>query len=268
VVRDKYQKRPRIRVARLCRFRAIGLALFLIASFPLAALEIPKAPSGRVNDYAGMLDEAARSELEAKLKTFEEATSNQLVVVTFPSLEGENLEDFSIRLADKWKIGQKGKNNGVILLVFKNDRKMRIEVGYGLEGALPDVTAHRIIEDQIAPHFKKEDYRGGLFAGVDAIIAATKGEYKPTDEKSDEVPQWVATLFVIFLFFVFIPAIFYALIIRPILSFIWPDKFTPYLSSSTGSSSGWSSGSSWSSGISSFSGGGGSFGGGGSSGSW
>ena len=125
-----------------------------------------------------MLSLSERSALEEKLRRFEEETSNQVVVVTFPSLEGESLEDFSIRLAGVWKIGQKGKDNGVILLIFKKDRKVRIEVGYGLEGALPDATSKLIIENEIVPRFRKGRFEEGIQAAVQAIMAATRGEYQ------------------------------------------------------------------------------------------
>lgn len=127
-----------------------------------------------------MLSPSKRAELEETLRRFEEETTNQIVVVTFPSLEGEVLEDFSIRLAEQWKIGQKGKDNGVILLIFKEDRKVRIEVGYGLEGALPDATAKLIIENEIVPRFREGKFDEGVEKAVQAIIGATKGEYRGT----------------------------------------------------------------------------------------
>lgn len=124
-----------------------------------------------------MISSSKQAELEEKLRQFERDTSNQIVVVTFPSLEGGALEDFSIRLADAWKIGQKGKNNGVILLIFKNDRKVRIEVGYGLEGVLTDAASKLIIENEIVPRFREGKFDEGIERAVDAIMAATKGEY-------------------------------------------------------------------------------------------
>jgi uncharacterized protein len=252
--------------------------LLLFIHFPIKAypLDVPSAPTGYVNDRAGMLDAASRAELEQKLKSFEETTSNQVIVATFPSLEGESLEDFSIRLAEKWKIGQKGRDNGAILLIFKNDRKLRIEVGYGLEGALPDATSKSIIENVITPRFKQGDFKGGIFAGIDAMMAATKGEYRAPEPQPYRrgLGDWLSMLFVIFIFLIFMPMLFYAALIRPILSLFFPRRFPPRRSSYSGGSSGWSSGS-WSSGGSSwgssgggFSGGGGSFGGGGASGSW
>jgi uncharacterized protein len=242
------------------------LSFFLFFPAISHALETPPALIARVNDYAGLLDPASRADLDQKLKAFEDQTTNQIVVVTFPSLEGESLEDFSIRLAEKWKIGQKGRDNGVILLIFKNDRKLRIEVGYGLEGVLPDAISKSIIQNEIVPHFKQGDFKGGIFAGVDAIMAATKGEYQARTPGA--LPPWAAFLFLILLFLFFIPLLIYALFLRPLFSFFWPHRFPPYRSSYSGGSSGWSSSWGGGGGGGGFSGGGGSFGGGGSSGSW
>lgn len=162
--------------------------LFLLLARPLStsALEVPKRPEGYVSDYAGMISPSTKAQLEENLRQFETETSNQVVVVTFPSLEGGALEDFSIRLAEAWKIGQKGKDNGVILLIFKNDRKVRIEVGYGLEGALTDATSRLIIANEIAPRFREGKFDEGIEAAVQAITAATKGEYRATSRSSSQ----------------------------------------------------------------------------------
>ncbi len=167
--------------------RTSFLLFFLVSFLPvLAALEIPRRPAGYVSDYAGLLSPSVKTELEDELRQFETETSNQIVVATFPSLEGEVLEDFSIRLAEAWKVGQKGKNNGVILLIFKNDRKMRIEVGYGLEGVLPDATAKLIIENEITPRFREGKYDEGILAAIQALKAATKGEYRGVSSSPTE----------------------------------------------------------------------------------
>jgi uncharacterized protein len=159
-----------------------GVSFLLLSLFfllPLAvALEVPKRAEGYVTDRAGILSYSARANLENTLRDYEQKTSNQVVVVTFLSLEGDSLEDFSMRLGEAWKVGQKGRDNGVIFLIFKNDRKIRIEVGYGLEGALPDALAGQIIRDVVAPYFRKGDYSGGIVAGTDAIMKATQGEFK------------------------------------------------------------------------------------------
>jgi uncharacterized protein len=124
-----------------------------------------------VNDYAGILAPADRGRLEARIAEREGATGAQVVVAIFSSLDGENLDDVSIRLAERWRVGQKGLDNGAILLVFVKDRKVRLEVGYGLEGAIPDAVAGQIIRDAIAPAFREGRYAAGLQAAVNAIFA-------------------------------------------------------------------------------------------------
>ena len=149
---------------------------------PLYALSVPERPAARVNDYAALLSPAARADIENTLAEFEKSTSNQVVVAIFHGLEGGSLEDFSIRLADQWKIGDRQKDNGVILLIFKEDRQVRIEVGYGLEGALPDAVAHQIIRNEIVPAFRDGRFDEGVKNAVAGIIAATRGEYKAVSE--------------------------------------------------------------------------------------
>lgn len=139
---------------------------------------MPERPAGRVTDLANTLSRDEMASLDRQLAAFERGTTDQIAVLIIPSLEGDSLEDYSIRLAEKWKIGQKGRSNGVILLIVKNDRKLRIEVGYGLEGALPDALAGTIIRSEIAPRFRAGQFYQGIEAGIQAIMAATKGEYK------------------------------------------------------------------------------------------
>ncbi len=156
----------------------IGVLLALCSLPPSAhALDVPKL-EGYVNDYAGMMTANTRSQLAGELRTFEQTDSTQVVILTVPSLEGEVIEDFGIKVAESWKIGQKGKDNGVILIVSKQDRKVRIEVGRGLEGKLTDLMAGRIIDLVVKPRFKRDDYDGGFTAGVSAIIDATRGEFR------------------------------------------------------------------------------------------
>ena len=124
-----------------------------------------------MNDYARLLSPDAERHLEAKLAERERATGAQMVVAIFPSLEGENDADFGIRLAERWRIGQKGLDNGVILLVFVQDRKVRAEIGYGLEPVLTDAVAAQIIREAIAPRFREQRYAAGLEAAVDAVYA-------------------------------------------------------------------------------------------------
>lgn len=161
---------------RICWFLSFAL-LLLLGAADIFALEVPRL-KGRVNDYAGMLSSATEQQLEAALAEFERTDSTQIVVLTIPSLEGDSLEDFSMRVAESWKIGQKGLDNGAILLISKNDRKLRIEVGYGLEGKLTDLMAGRIIRDVITPQFKAGQFDQGIVEGVQAMIQTTRGEYE------------------------------------------------------------------------------------------
>ncbi|MCX8110617.1 MAG: TPM domain-containing protein [Syntrophorhabdaceae bacterium] len=254
-----------------------------------------------MNDYAGMITPSVKSKLEKELKAFEGSDSTQVVILTIPSLKGEVIEEYSIKVAEKWKIGHKGKDNGIILLVARDDRKMRIEVGRGLEGRLTDLTAGRIIEMVIKPRFKRGDFDGGFIAGVHAIIDATRGEFtaeiKPAQpRKKDISPIWTfiffAGIILIFLgrfsrvfsgisgaiglpllaFLIFSPPTI-TLILLGILGLV-VGLFFPILFGGWhrgGTSSGWGH---WGSGgdggfdSGGFSGGGGDFGGGGASGDW
>lgn len=162
------------------------LALVLIAA-PLAGRAETPIPflSGRVNDTADMLSAGTIHDLDVLLKAHEDSTSNQVVVLTIPALQdGEEIEQFSIRVADAWKIGQKGRDNGVLLIVSRDDHKVRIEVGRGLEGALPDITCGSIIRHEIIPRFKAGDFDGGVTSGVKSILAAIRGEYTALPEES------------------------------------------------------------------------------------
>ena len=150
---------------------------FLFLSTAAHALDVPKL-QGYVNDYGNMMSPSVKTELENELKSFEQTDSTQIVILTIPSLEGEVIEDFSMKVAESWKIGQKNKDNGVIFLVAKQDKKMRIEVGRGLEGRLTDLMAGRIIDLVIKPRFKRGDFDGGFIAGISALIDATRGEFK------------------------------------------------------------------------------------------
>ena len=149
----------------------------LIFSSSAFAFDVPKL-QGYVNDYAGMISPEARGELERELGAFEKTDSTQIVILTIPSLEGGEIDDFGIKVAESWKIGQKGKDNGAIFIVARQERKMRIEVGRGLEGRLTDLMAGRIIDLVVKPRFKRGDYDGGFIAGVSSLIDATRGEFK------------------------------------------------------------------------------------------
>jgi uncharacterized protein len=144
-----------------------------------AAEVIPPAPDHYFNDYAHVVDSGTADGLNLKLDNFERTTGNQVVVAIYPKMQSNSsIDDYAVRVFRAWKVGQKDKNNGVVLFVFVDDKKMFIEVGYGLEGALPDATCKQITEYEIKPHFKNGDYTGGVVAGVNAIIAATQHEYK------------------------------------------------------------------------------------------
>ncbi len=157
------------------------IIFMLLTCLPLAgtalALDVPKL-QGYVNDYAGMISPEVKSRLETDLAAFEKSDSTQVVILTVASLEGVPIEDYGIKVAEAWKIGQKGKDNGAIFIVAKQDRKMRIEVGRGLEGKLTDLLAGRIIDLAVKPRFSRGDYDGGFVAGIAAIIDATRGEFK------------------------------------------------------------------------------------------
>lgn len=144
------------------------------------ALDVP-ALQGYVNDYANMISPAVRQKIVEELKAFEQSDSTQLVILTVPSLEGDTIEDFAIKVAETWKIGQKGKDNGILFVVASNERKIRIEVGRGLEGRLTDLMAGRIIDLVIKPRFKRGDFDGGFVSGVHALIDSTRGEFKASE---------------------------------------------------------------------------------------
>src|SRR3954468_10377311 len=139
----------------------VALVVLFLFALPLAARDVPFL-SGRVDDTAGMLSADSRQRIEAKLAALEKETGAQVAVLTIDSLNGDPLEDYSHRVAQTWKLGQQGKDNGVLLFIVKNDRKMRIEVGYGLEGQLTDLQTHVIQDETIRPAFQRGDYDGGI----------------------------------------------------------------------------------------------------------
>jgi uncharacterized protein len=142
---------------------------------------MPPAPARYFNDYANVVSPATASQLNQTLEDFERSSSSQILVAVFPKMQSDSsIEDYTARVAQSWRVGQKAKDNGAVLFVFIQDRALQMQVGYGLEGALPDALCKRIIENEITPRFKAGDYSGGLSAGVTAILAAAKGEYKGT----------------------------------------------------------------------------------------
>ena len=157
-----------------------GMALLLAAALVSLALaaDVPYL-SGRVVDNAEILKSATRSALADKLKDHEARTTNQVVVLTVRTIGDESIEQYASEVFEQWKLGQKGKDNGVLVIVVPNDRKMRIEVGYGLEGTLTDAQASRIIRNEMTPAFKAGDFDGGVTAGVDAVLRVLEGAAEP-----------------------------------------------------------------------------------------
>ncbi|RMH20894.1 MAG: TPM domain-containing protein [Acidobacteria bacterium] len=160
------------------RRRAAVLLLALLAGAHAAALEVPYL-GGRVNDLAEMLSPEVEARLEEALRRHEQATGNQVAVLTIPSLEGENLEDFSIRVVETWQLGRQGVDDGVLLLLARDDRKMRLEVGYGLEPTLTDALASRILNEIMRPRLRQGDADGAVEAGVNAVLAVLSGAELP-----------------------------------------------------------------------------------------
>jgi uncharacterized protein len=250
---------------------SVAALLCLFASLALA-FDFPQL-TGRVVDQAGVMSPQAKSDIEAKSKTLEDKSGIQLVVATVKSLEGSDIETYGYQLGRFWKLGEAKKNNGVLLLVAPKERKVRIEVGYGLEGTLTDALSSVIISSAIVPRFKNKDFSGGIERGVDGIIDVLSGdsaEWQPkinvrTESKAEDIDKLFPILFTLFLIF------FVWYLIRHV-----GDGRPPGPGSRRGPiifPGGWGS-SDWGGGGSSggfgggFSGGGGSFGGGGASGSW
>ncbi|HEY3852721.1 MAG TPA: YgcG family protein [Steroidobacteraceae bacterium] len=150
----------------------------------LARGDVPVPPlTARVIDLTGTLSGGAVNRLESELAALEEKKGSQIAVLVVPTTQPEEIEQYGIRVADQWKLGRKGVDDGAILIVAKDDRRVRIEVGYGLEGALPDATANRILDETIKPHFKVGDYDGGVEAGVEQMIAVVNGEPLPQPDR-------------------------------------------------------------------------------------
>jgi uncharacterized protein len=164
-----------------------GAGLLLLFGFTLAGAEVAVPPlTARVTDLTGTLSGGAVARIEAKLADFEAKKGTQIAVLIVPTTAPEEIEQFGIRVEDAWKLGRKGVDDGVYLIVAKNDRRVRIEVSYGLEGALPDAVANRIITETITPHFKLGDYDGGVEAGINQIISVVNGEPLPQPDKKWE----------------------------------------------------------------------------------
>ncbi len=158
--------------------------LLILLNLTVFGQTFPAKPNRLVNDYTQTLSTDQVNQLEQKLVAFNDSTSTQIAVVVINSLEGYDAADYTQRLAESWGVGSEKNNNGVVLLVSLGDRKVTIQTGYGVEGALPDAIARRIIENEITPNFKSGDYFAGISQGTDAIISYTKGEYKNDTPKA------------------------------------------------------------------------------------
>lgn len=240
--------------------------------------------SKRVMDLTATLNNEQSAALENKLAAFEEKKGSQIAVLILPTTQPETIEAFGIRVFDAWKIGRKGVDDGVILIVAKDDRKLRMEVGRGLEGVIPDAIAKRILAETIKPYFKNNDYAGGIEAGTNQIISLIEGEKLP-EVQAEPMTGWNALIIVSVFVLSFV--VFFVIVIRGILAAFKssPGKNSSHKrkhkrkqqddsssfwsnSGSTSSSSNWSSSDSSSSSSSDFSGGGGESSGGGASDSW
>jgi uncharacterized protein len=160
-------------------------AVLWLLCAPWAAAEVAVPPlKARVTDLTGTLQPDQQAALEQTLQAFENQKGSQIAVLIVPTTQPETIEQYAIRVAEAWKLGRKGVDDGVLLLIARNDRKLRVEVGYGLEGAIPDAVAKRIVSEIITPHFKQDDYFGGIRAGVDRIIKVIEGEPLPEKKSS------------------------------------------------------------------------------------
>lgn len=149
------------------------------------AFDVPQKPQGFVNDYAGVLNPETKSYLESELARFSASTTHEIAIVTIPEIGSrDTIETLSIRIADTWKVGKEKADNGIIFIIAPNDRQARIEVGYGLEGIMPDIVANRILNDDVFPKFKAGDYDGGIIAGAERIMQVASGEIVIHEEKS------------------------------------------------------------------------------------
>lgn len=247
------------------RFLFITATLLLTSIGSFSQRAVPELAGKRVHDEAQILSGQTIQQLELHLKQFEDSTSNQIAILIIPSLEGDVLEDYALRVAhNEWKLGQSKNDNGVLLLIAVDEHKMRIEVGYGLEGVLTDALCSQIIRNEMAPNFRRGDYDAGVLLAVNAMVRAIGGEYTADGTSANRVKKRpggsLITLLIIFGVIILISRI---------------RRGGNNRGSGWSSSAGWfigglggGGGSSGGGGFGGFSGGGGGFGGGGSSGSW
>ncbi len=256
--------------------RSLVLILALLAGAGLRGAEtIPPAPARYFNDYAGTVSPAVGNELNTQLEQFERTSSNQLLVAIFPRMESDSsVEDYTVRVAQAWKAGQRTKSNGAVLFAFMQEHQLYIQVGYGLEATLTDATAHDIIENILKPAFRRNDYAGGLQAAVTAMIAATKGEYHGNggtvaDKSTSATSRLLANIRGVAVG-VFVLIWLLQMFFRSSRPYMMSGRQSRYGGFMWGGGSGWGGGGGWSGGGGGggFSGGGGSFGGGGAGGKW
>ena len=244
---------------------------FLQVHPSLAQTSVPELWGQRVHDEAHVLTQETIDQLEKKLIIFEDSTSNQIAILIIQSLDGQVLEEYTLRVAEKWKLGTKSKDNGVLILVAVDDHKMRIEVGQGLQGVLTDALCNRIIRNEVAPAFRRNNYDEGVMTAIVAITKSIKGEYHVEEEAAEDKTGWIIFGVIFGLFCIGALVHAFAKEWRDVSNYQATGKSDTSRGSKDSSrvSSGSSSFSSSSgSSRSSFSGGGGSFDGGGSSGSW
>jgi uncharacterized protein len=204
---------------------AIVVSVLMIAGGAWA-LEVPYL-AGRVNDQADLFGDGFETRLEERLRVLEEETGAQVAVLTIPSLGGDPIEDFSLRVVETWKLGRAGVDDGVLILIARDDRRMRIEVGYGLEGALTDAQSGRIIDRVMAPRFRQGDFEGGVEGAVEKVAAAIRGEELELPEKSPE--QRIPSLATLAFFIIFgLPFINAALASRGAAGWVLYFFLTPF----------------------------------------
>jgi uncharacterized protein len=252
-----------MRISSLVVIGTLVLSCLAVQAQTLPVVEIHR----RVTDQTGTLSQSAVQSLEDKLQQFEEQTSNQVVILMIPSLGEESLEDYSMQVAEKNKFGKKGRDNGVLIIISKEDRQMRIEVGYGLEGVLPDAICDQIIRNIMIPEFREGNFDVGINASIDAVMMATKGEFKgvPAGSRRRGTSDPMVRIVVILCFILF----------GPLMRIFRGGRRFNVGGGGWNTTGGWIGGGFGGGGFGGggfggggFSGGGGGFGGGGASGSW
>lgn len=199
----------------ISRLPHLVAAVLLLWSGALLAQQLVAVPplTARVTDLTGTLSAAEKAALDSRLADLDTRKGSQIAVLIVPTVQPEAIEQFSMRVAESWQLGRKGVDDGILLLVAKNDREVRIEVGYGLEGAIPDATANRVIDEYIVPRFRESDYAGGITAGVDRLIALVEGEPLPEPQHAHAPAVGSDSL----LPFVFILSLFVGGVLRRLL---------------------------------------------------